>query len=109
MSISGTGTVMPAGTLAASASLPSGKFTVTIVELHPENGYDAEGKPRPSEHLEALCVYPDGWERSHQIKTVEDVLARVIGQLRGRYGAGEVKILKAPKELKSGAVIELEV
>ena len=109
MKTSGTGTVLPPGMIAAKHGLTDGTAEVHIKALNPENGYDDEGKPRPGEHVMAECVYPGGFSREHQVKAVEDLLPRVINQLRGRYGVTEVTITKAPKELKAGEIIVMEV
>jgi hypothetical protein len=103
-----TGTVLPPGT-AAPKILTPGEAKILVEAVDPENGYDAEGKPRPSEHFMARCVYPDGWVKAHQVKTIEDLLPRIVNQLRWRFGITEVKFIQTPSELKAGVTITVEV
>lgn len=82
-----TGAVLPAGSTPASVTLPA-TYTVTI------DGFDDSGLVR--------CVYPDGFVKHHQSEAVDDLAAKVVNQLRGRYGAGEVTFAAVPKAIKAG-------
>lgn len=105
----GIGTVLPEGTIPMRHGLTDGAAEVRIEAVDPENGYDETGKPVPSDHMHARCVYPCGFVKDHQVKDVEDLLPKVVSQLRGRYGVQEVKITKAPKSLAAGGIIAVEV
>lgn len=92
--LSGAGVVLPSGT--PVAVLPPGKHSVAI------DGFDESGCVR--------CVYPDGFIKHHQVEAVDGLAARVVSQIRGRYGVtGEIIVTKLPEALAAGEIIEVEV
>lgn len=102
---SGNGLVLPSG--APAAPLPSGSIVITI-EAAPGENDGIEGAT--SENVVARCVYPDGFVKNHQTNGVEDLLGKVFGQLRGRYGVtGDIKVTSLPDAVEAGATIEVEV
>lgn len=107
--ISGSGLVLGPGLVPPSEPLTPGPCRVVIEAVHPENGYAADGTPVPGEHDMVRCVYPGGFARSHQVKGVQDLLPKVVNQIRPRYGFAEAIVTAAPEALASGAAIELEV
>jgi hypothetical protein len=102
MGIKGTGSVLPGAPVGA---LPKGTITVTVEAVTGEN--DGIGGAE-SENQMVRCAYPD-MVKHHQVKTVNDLAERVIAQIRGRYGAREVRVVKLPKALTPGAAVEMEV
>ncbi len=107
----GVGFVLPPGVAApVSPPLEPGKHAVKILSVDPENGYDADGKPVPSENQMVKCEYPDGSVKNHQVNDVAALAQRAIGNVRGRHGLDHaVAVSKAPKSLKADTEIELEV
>lgn len=99
---SGSGAVVPPK--AANPSLAAGEYEITIRLAEPVGDDAADG-------VYATCVYPDGWGKDHQVMPddVTGLFEKVVGQLRGRYGAGEVKLLAAPKKIVAGASLKVEV
>jgi hypothetical protein len=65
----------------------------------------------PDDGVYATCVYPGGWAKDHQVMPNDPagLFERVVGQLRGRYGAGAVLLVDAPREVKAGTVLKVEV
>lgn len=94
MSISGSGAVLPAGSVPATSTLPEGGYRVTI------DGIDDSGLFR--------CVYPGGFVKHHQAATVEALAVQVANQLKARYGANEVKFYSVPKKLAAGEAFTVE-
>lgn len=88
------GAVLPPGTAPAAAELSAGGYEVRI------DGFDDSGLIR--------CVYPDGFIKHHQAETVEELAGKVASQIKGRYGASEVKFTSAPKALKAGQAFSVE-
>lgn len=88
MKPSGKGQVLPAGSLAATDTLPDGEYSVTI------DGIDDSGLLR--------CIYPGDFVKHHQAETVEELTGKIVNQLRGRYGADEVVFTAVPKKLAAG-------
>jgi hypothetical protein len=114
--ISGSGVMLKPGMVPPTEPLANGPCKVVIEAVTPENPpgmkppLDAEGKPLPiDESFMARCVYPDGFVKEHQVKSVQDLLPKVINQIRSRYGFAEANITALPKQLKAGTAIELEV
>jgi hypothetical protein len=99
-----SGAVLPAGTLPIQARLSPGKHKITIKTADPVGSNPADG-------VYACCVYPDGWSKDHQVMpdNISGLFEKVVGQLRGRYGASEVKLASAPNAVKAGALFEVEV
>jgi hypothetical protein len=87
MDVSGEGQVLPAGSAPPKATLPA-SYAVSI------DGFDESGMIR--------CVYPDGFVKHHQADTVEELAAKLVNQLRGRYGATDVAFATAPKSIAAG-------
>lgn len=116
----GKGTVT-AGT--PMESLKDGKCVVKVLSLMGENDglfqyddngevrTDKQGKPVPavSEHQLAEVVYPSGYSRTHQVKTADDLLDRMMSQIRNYYGVGgNIEIVTKPK-LEAGAQAEFHI
>lgn len=98
------GVVMPPGVIDRIA-LSGDTQTMTIVSADPENGYDAENKPVPSDHLNVVVKYPDGYERHHQAKDLHDLLAKISGQLKNRYNLAAFEFTALPEKLAAGNTI----
>lgn len=107
----GFGTVHAPGTLPPpSPALKAGTYRVKILSVDPENGYYDDGRPVPSTHQMVKCVYPDGYEKNHQVKDVNDLIPRIITNVKGRHGQEtDVAVSKITSTLKAGRVIEVEV
>ncbi len=119
----GRGTVLPPGTFPPKASLSAGKVTITIEAAPGENdglfARDEKGKvildendnpvPAVSENMVAKCVYPDGFTKNHQTNSPQDLVAKILVQLRSHYGVTEAKVVSLPEALTAGAIIELEI
>lgn len=99
-----SGAVLPPGTMKPQASIAAGTYEVTVQSAEPVGSDPAAG-------VYATCVYPDGWVKDHQVMPDDaaGLFEKIVGQLRGRYGAGEVKLLAAPKKVAAGATIKVEV
>ncbi len=91
--IESKGLVLPQGV--PVAQLAAGPHTVTV-EAICDDGL-------------IRCVYPDGFVKHHQAATVEDLLAKVTAQVRGRFGVAEVQFKCVPKSLAAGETITVEV
>ena len=97
----------PRAIAALLQSLPAGTHTITIESAKGEND-GIEGAV--SENLMARCVYPDGYTKSHQVKTVEDLAARVIVVLRSHFGVeGDIHIASLPESLSAGQSLTVEI
>lgn len=101
MKKSGTGSVIPPGTIAPQHSLPAGTQKIQIKRI------ESAGKG-PDDGVYATCLYPDGWEKDHQVQDVTGLFEKIVNTMRWRYGAGEVKLLNAPK-LEIGTSIKVEI
>jgi len=122
-SIAATGVALAPGLAAPAAGLATGKYSITFESAVGENDglfvRDEKGDlvldngepiPAESEHLMVKLVYPGGYTKNHQAATPEDLVSKVVGVLRGRYGVpSEIKIAALPKQLAAGAAIEVEV
>jgi hypothetical protein len=97
------GSVLPPGTLKPTRAIASGIYEIYVEKADPVGSNPADG-------VYASCRYPDGWVKDHQVKTddVAGLFQKIVGQLRGRYGAGEVKLVSAPDEIKPGATLTVE-
>lgn len=98
------GSVVPAGTVKPKGAITPGEYEILIASAEPVGSDKADG-------VYAACVYPDGWSKDHQVMPddVAGLFEKVVGQLRGRYGAGEVRLLAAPKAVAEGATLKVEV
>lgn len=98
------GAVVPAGTIKPNAALAPGEYEILIASADPVGSDPADG-------VYATCVYPDGWAKDHQVMPDDaaGLFEKVVGQLRGKYGAGEVKLLAAPKTVAKGGTLKVEV
>lgn len=92
MSPQGSGSVLPAGSVAPAASLPEGENVVTVDHIEEDGGL-------------VNCVYPDGFAYSHGAADVSELLTKVTGQLKGRYGWSEVTFVSVPADIEPGATI----
>lgn len=94
----------PAQSRPTAPNLPKGRIEIKIIAVEHEN---PEHPPEMSDHWEILCLYPDGFKKSHQIRKTADLehlLERIRAQLKGRYGcenAGNIvgKIISALDDL----------
>lgn len=121
--LSGTAVILPPGSVAPKASLPSGTITITVESAPGENDglfardangnviLDAESNPTPavSENVVAKCVYPDGFTKNHQTNSPADLVGKIINQLRSYYGVTEAKVISLPEAVTAGATFEMEI
>lgn len=91
------GMVTPAGSVPPVDSLKPGKYTLTIKQI-------SEGGERHYVEVE----YPNGFTREHHTTGMQDMLEKIINNLRARYGVESVNILQA-KSMAEGASIIVEV
>lgn len=92
IAVIGTGTVAPA----APGSLPiDPEATVTI------DGIDESGHIR--------CIYPGEFVRHHQAETVEELLPKIVAQIRARHGVEVVEFTSVPSTLEPGGVVAISV
>lgn len=89
----GGGAVLPAGAEAPITTLPEGGYEVRI------DGFDDSGLIR--------CVFPGDFVKHYQAESVTDLATKVVGQLRGRYGATEVAFASVPKAIKAGEAFKV--
>jgi hypothetical protein len=99
-----SGAVLPPGTLKPNARLPAGTYAITIQSADPVG-------TNPDDGVYATCVYPDGWVKDHQVLPDDPagLFEKIVGQLRGKYGAGEVQLVSLPSEVKAGTQVTVEV
>ena len=55
----------------------------------------------------ASVTYPDGFTKSHQADDVADLLTKVTGTLRARYGVREFNFSAVPEKLEKGVIISM--
>jgi hypothetical protein len=84
--------------------------TIKLISALPENGFDADGNHVPSDpsggvNLEVITEYPDGYQRHHQVKDIHDLLAKISGQLKGRYNLESFEFTQLPSSLAAGQTI----
>jgi len=110
INIQANGATLPAGALRQKVSLDGAEsFTIRILSVHPENGYDENDTPILSERMMAQAQYPDGFIKNHQVATLEDLATKISGQLRGRYGVGSFSFSTLTDGLKAGEITVTEV
>lgn len=85
---------LPAGSLPPTHSLEDGKYEIKIVSVRDNN--------------EMTLEYPKGWRRDHQATGIEELVTKIVMNLRSRYGVGSVKTLKICP-LEEGGIIEMEI
>ncbi len=95
------GVTLPPGSL-PRVILSGDSQTVKILAADPENGYGEDGKAVPSDNLNVITQYPDGYERHHQAKDLHDLLAKISGQLKGRYNLESFEFTALPDSLAAG-------
>jgi len=85
---------LPAGSLPPTHSLKDGRYEIKIISVRDNN--------------EMTLEYPQGWRRDHQATGIEELVTKIVMNLRSRYGVGSVKTLKICS-LEEGGVIEMEI
>jgi hypothetical protein len=85
---------LPAGSLPPVDSLADGQYEITIVSVRDNN--------------EMTLEYPNGWRRDHQAGGIEDLVHKIVNNLRARYGVQSVKTIQTCP-LEQGGVIIVEV
>jgi len=85
---------MPAGSVAPVDSLDDGDIEITIVKVKDNN--------------ELEVAYPNGFTRDHQAASIEELLPKIVSNLRARYGIKSVTTKVAP-QISEGAKIVMEV
>jgi hypothetical protein len=88
------GLVLPPDAQSPVASLPAGEHTVTI-EAICDDGL-------------IRCVYPDEFVKHHQATSMEDLLSKIVRNLRARYGIWDVQFTSVPKDITAGQVITIQ-
>lgn len=88
------GLVLPPGAQSPVASLAAGEHTVTV-EAICDDGL-------------IRCVYPDGFVKHHQAESMEDLLGKIVNNLRARYGVWDVQFTGIPKDIAAGQVITIQ-
>jgi hypothetical protein len=91
MQQSGTGLVLPAGTV-PPVKLSGDELTVKIIS---------------TQDFEALVEYPDGYRRFHQAGDIITLLAKITGQLKGRYNLTSFEFKDFPQGLTPDATIKI--
>lgn len=87
----GSAAVLPPGTL-PTVALQGDDQTMTIEIVTAD------------EIPEAKVVYPDGYEKWHQAKDIIELLGKIGGTLRGRYGIYGYSIVSTPGVLEVGDI-----
>lgn len=90
-----SGLVLPPGTL-PTIKLEGNRHTLKLRTIHPE------------EIPEIKVEYPDGFQKWHQAKDIVELLGKIGGTLKGRYGIEGYAILSTPGALELGD-IDIEV
>ncbi len=85
---------LPAGSVPPVASLDDGMIEIKIIKVRENN--------------ELSVQYPDGFVRDHQAATVEDLIPKIVNNLRARFGVQSVSTITAP-EIALNAKIIMEV
>lgn len=98
----GQGAILPEGTI-QKVELSGASHTVKIVSIDPENGYDAQGDPLPSENDMVTVEYPDGYRKSHQIASgssaLEGLVVKVSTAIKARYNVTSFDIQSLPNSI----------
>lgn len=100
-------TKLPAGSLPPVTTLATGSHTLSIVGKESDGG--VEGETEFGERWYIDLQYPDGFVRMHQVKTVEEITAKIVNQLRGRYGVDSVEFTAIPTELNVGETFTITI
>jgi len=86
--------LMPAGSVPPVASLEDGDVGIIITKVKENN--------------ELEVTYPDGFVRDHQAVAIEDLIPKIVNNLRARYGVASVTTKTAPA-IAEGVRIVMEV
>lgn len=111
MEVSAKAGVLPAGTLPRILLPAELAMEIKILAIDPENGYDEEGKPVPSEHDMVKVQYPDGYIKNHQVKDLlgAELLAKIQNLLQTRYAIQSFEFDKIPAFIAGSTIKLLEV
>lgn len=82
---------LPAGSLPPVDSLKDGEYELEILSVRENN--------------EMTLLYPNGWKRDHQVGGIEDLVVKIVMNLRARYGVKSVKTLKVCPLEKGGKIL----
>lgn len=84
---------LPAGSLPPVDSLVNGQYEIRIVSVRDNN--------------EMTLEYPNGWKRDHQAAGIEDLVLKIVNNLRARYGVESVRTIQTCP-LEEGGIIIVE-
>lgn len=90
-----TALTLPPGSAVTGEKL-KGDFDVTITNVFQDGDYTY-----------ATVQYPDGFIKDHAADSVETLIAKVIAQVKGRFGNEAITVVSMPDILEP-AIIELE-
>lgn len=85
---------LPAGSIPPSESLSDGEVQIKIVSVRENNELSVE--------------YPGGFVRDHQARGIEELIPKIVNNLRARYGVEAALVVTAPP-IAEGATIIMEV
>lgn len=121
---------LPAGTRHKDMAEPlaDGDYAIEILAVKSDGGrneqteidvLDSDGHPTgeketllPTEFGERFYVtmnYPGDITKDHQVKDIEELLPKIVAQLRGHYGVDTVKFTKIPNSLEAGEAVNVNL
>lgn len=97
VSASGTGSVLPPGTLPKVSLSNATSISVVVLEVENQQGMTI-----------VKTQYPDGFVKNHNADTVEQLLGKITNQLKGRYGVASFSFDAIPSVLAGNEHILLK-
>ena len=110
--------VLPAGTIPPSKSLPDGECQIRIKRVQHIGSINVicpvTGKEVPPAKVNedtgyyVLCEYPEGYERDHQVNGLDGLPAKITQNLRAVYGIESASLKNTPP-MAEGETLIFEV
>jgi hypothetical protein len=107
--------VLPAGTIPPSKSLPDGECEIKIVRVQqigsipvicPFTGNEVlPQNPNLDTGYYVLCQYPDGYERDHQVNGLEGLPPKIVANLRAVYGVESANLKNTPPMVEGETLV----
>lgn len=92
-------TVLPANSVKPVATLPTGENKLSILSIESDGG----------SKFYVQVKFPDEFDRTFQIQTVEQLASRCGDILKSRYGVEQVEFVSIPKELKADEYLIINI
>lgn len=100
------GAVLPPGEKIAYEGT---EIAVTVMEVHPENGYDPDGSPRASENIVALVKGPEDIVKNIQCKDAKDLTVKICDFVGRIFDVGELLPKAVLTDVAKGQTLTMEI